>query len=249
MLKCIACGFEQPTGKFCSDCGTKFGETNAIHNTRRTLPSPTEPNPHLEKLKMQAKAYRSYFLRQLKKPALAYEQGENGLANGLTSILLLGILVTLSLFAALRPSLANGFLSFFGGAFIFTLFAITIALIALFATTSSLGPQQSIKTILSLYGAYLPPLLIGATVSFLLMVIKSYTYGHLLLSLVFLFAILLVPLYLLSALILKNPTTIDPFYIFIVYLITYSILFSLFIILIADSAIGGYFSELLYWFV
>lgn len=249
MLKCIDCGYEQPTGKFCGDCGSKFEESNVLHNPRRATTVPAKTNVLVEQLIVQAKAYRSYFLRQLKNPALAYEHGEAGIANGLISMLLLGILVTLSLFTALRQSLANGFLSFFGGAFIFTLLAITIALIALYVTTSSLGPQQSIKTILSLYGAHLPPLLIGATASFLLMVIKSYTYGHLLLSLVFLFAILLVPLYLLSALILKNPTTIDPFYIFIVYLLAYSILFSLFIILIADSAIGGYVSELLYWFV
>ena len=37
MLKCIDCGYEQVSGKFCGDCGTKFEETDVMHEIR-TLP-------------------------------------------------------------------------------------------------------------------------------------------------------------------------------------------------------------------
>lgn len=251
MFKCIDCGYEQESGNFCGDCGTKFKETNVILQARSparlTKAKQTEPNIHLEKLKMQVKAYRSYFFRHFKKPALAYESDEDGFANSLISILLLGIIIALSLFTS-HAQTAPNFLSFFSGALLLCLLAIGISVLSLLLITTFLGPQQPIKTIIHLYGTHVTPLIVGAAASLLLFLLKAFLYGNLILGLVFLFAILFVPLYLLCTVILRNPTTTDPLYIFIFYLIAYAVLFSIFAILIDNSVLSVYLSELMYWF-
>ena len=251
MLKCIDCGYEQVSGKFCGDCGTKFEETDVMHEIRTLTkigtPTQGEPNIHLEKLKMQAKAYASYFLQHLKNPVLAYDRGKSEFTNGLTSIILFAVLLALALFTSMNVT-TSSFISLFSGALIFILLAMGIALLSLTLITTFLGPQQPFKTLISLYGAHLPSLLVGAIASLLLLLLNSFLYGNLMLSLVFLVAVFLVPLYLLSVFVTKQPPAVDPLYVVILYLLTFSILFAVFFTLLADSAIGSYFYELMYWF-
>jgi len=262
---CSNCGHEQGQGKFCGKCGTKF-EDAAVHFTDNSVtervaatqsetviptPSqPAEPNVHVENLKKQSKMYGSYFMQQLKKPSLIYNRGEAEFTNGLISIVLLGVLLSLSLYIFMGEIFSGygpGFFSFFSSVLVFILIAMGIVISSLFLTNKFFGPQHSFKTIMSFYGAHFSPLLIAATASLLLMLLKSYTFGNLILSAIFIFAIFILPLYLISLLLTKKSSHIDPLYGFSLYVVMFSIFFIIYITILADSTIGGYFDELNYW--
>lgn len=261
---CSNCGHEQEQGKFCGKCGTKFEEaavdyidnsvTEQVAATQAepvipTPTQPTEPNIHVENLKKQSKMYGSYFMQQLKRPSLIYNRGEE-FTNGLISIILLGVLLSLSLYifmGQLFSGYGPGFFSFFSSVLVFILFAMGIVISSLFLTNKFFGPQHSFKTIISFYGAHFSPLLIAATVSLLLMLLKSYTFGNLIVSIVFIFALFILPLYLITLLLTKKSTHMDPLYGFSLYIVMFSILFIIYITILADSTIGGYFDQLNYW--
>jgi hypothetical protein len=255
VLKCITCGFEQVSGKFCGGCGTQFGEIVFDYNQgstpKRSVATQAEPNVHVEKFKNQMKLYGSYFSQQLKKPGLAYNRGEAEFTNGLISIILLGVIIALSLFTFMNQmivSIGTGFFSFVSGALAFTLIAMGIVVISLFLINTFFGPQLSFKSIISLYGAHFSPLLIGAVISLILMLLKSFNYGNLILSIVFMITVFVLPLYLTGLLLTNKSTGMDPFYGFILYIVTFSILFAIFITVLADTTIGSYVDELMYWF-
>ncbi len=262
-MHCVNCGHSQETGKFCGKCGTKFDE-GIVVNDDSTVPEqaataefeqqPTvvaEPNVHVEKIKAQSKMYGSYFMRQLKRPSLAFNQDTTAFSNGLISTILLGIMIALSLYTFTNnvwgSGYGPGFISVFGSILIFSTIFMGIAILSLFIINRFFGPQLSFKSIVSVYGGHLSPLLIGSGVSFLLMLLKSYTFGNLILSLVFIFAVFILPLFLISTLLTKKPTGFDPLYGFMLYIVTFLILFFIFITILADSTIGEYFEELTYW--
>ncbi|MBO0589676.1 CHY zinc finger protein [Sporosarcina sp. E16_8] len=263
---CSNCGHEQAQGKFCGKCGTKFEEVTVAYaddsvtervaatQSEPIIPAPAqpaEPNIHVENLKKQSKMYSSYFMQQLKRPSLIYNRGEAEFTNGLISIILLGVLLSLSLYIFMGEIFGGygpGFFSFFSSVLVFFLFAVGIVILSLFLSNKFFGPQHSFKTIISFYGAHLSPLLIAATVSLLLILLKSFTFGNLILSIVFMFAIFVLPLYLISFLLTKKPTGMDPLYGFLLYLVMFTVLFVIFMVILADSTIGGYIDELTQWY-
>ncbi|WP_342513158.1 CHY zinc finger protein [Sporosarcina sp. FSL K6-1522] len=241
---CIHCGNEQRAGRFCGNCGKRLGK----HIVPPTVA--VEANVHIEKLKTQSKMYGAYFIEHVKKPSLIHTRGETAFSNGLVNILLLGILISCSLYTftrGLSESITPGFFSFFGGMLIFTLATMGIALLALVLITTFFGPPHSFKAMVGLYGAHLSPLLIGAVVSLLLMFVKSLLYGNLVLGIVFILAVFILPLYLMSFLLTQNPTNIDPLYGFMLYIVTFTVLFILLMAILTDSMISDYLTGLLYW--
>ena len=245
-MTCIHCGNEQRAGRFCGNCGKGLG--------KHIVPpsAAVEPNVHIEKLKTQSKMYGAYFVEHLKKPSLIHNRGETAFSNGLVNILLLGILIACSLYTftrGLSESMNPGFFSFFGGMLIFTLATMGIALLALVLITTFFGPpqSQSFKAMVGLYGAHLTPLLIGAVVSLLLMFVNSLLYGNLVLGIVFMLSVFLLPLYLISFLLTQKPANLDPLYGFLLYIATFTVLFTLLMTILADSMISDYLTGLLYW--
>ena len=267
-MKCMKCGHDQDTGNFCGKCGIRFEESfkdpietpvPPVVEQAATLPQqpvqPIEPNVHVEKVKVKSKVYFSYFMQYLKSPSLAYNRGEAEFSNSLISIILLVTIIGLSLhtfvskmFGGLIDGYGPGFFSLFGGVFIFTAVAIGIVLLSLFLINKFFGPQLSLNAIVSLYGAHLSPILILAAASLLLMMLRSFTYGNFTLSIVFMFIIFILPLYLISLLLTKNSTAVDPLYSYIFYIALFSILFIIFVTILADSSLGGYIDELTYFF-
>ncbi|MBE1556042.1 hypothetical protein [Sporosarcina limicola] len=261
-MNCAQCGYVQDIGLFCGRCGTEFekGIESTILEQGATIESVqqpispekmAEPNIHIEKIKAQSKMYGSYFVQQLKRPSLAFNQEKANFSNGLTSILLLAVVIALTLYSFLNSMFSGyepGFISIFGSILIFSLVAMGISLVSLFLISRFFGPQLSFKAITSLYGGHLSPLLIGAGVSLLLLFLESFTYGNLVLWIVFTFAVFILPLYLISSLLTKKPTGIDSLYRFILYIVTFSILFYIFVSILADSRIRVYFNDLTSWF-
>ena len=268
---CVNCGQQQESGKFCGKCGTKFEATSAqptepVPNQNTTteiaattveteqptaVPTePAEPNMYIENTKQKSKLYFKYFMQHLKEPSLAKNQGEIQYSNGLISICLLAILIGLSFFTAIGTAVfyAPSFFSIFIGILFFSLASMALVVVTLWLINNFFGPQYSFKSIISLYGGHLSPVLLVGVASLLLMLLKSYTFGSLSLILVFIFSISLLPLYLISVLLTKKSSSVDPLYGYVIYIAAFSIFFMIFTVILADSTIGSLLNDFGYYF-
>ncbi|WP_427138236.1 hypothetical protein [Psychrobacillus psychrodurans] len=181
-----------------------------------------KPNAHVDNIKRKTKIYSSYFIQQLKKPDHAYNRGESVFTSSLVSIILFTALVTISLFLFTTNSYwsnSPSFLSFFMDAFLLTIFIIGLVIFSTFLISSFFGPQNSFKTIISFYGGQLSAPIISATISIFLMLVKSFTYGNAILTIYLVFSLFILPLYVISFLLTKNHSGVDPHYKDLYYLL------------------------------
>ncbi|MER2090420.1 MAG: hypothetical protein ABS920_11835 [Sporosarcina sp.] len=276
-MNCVNCGNSQEVGKFCGKCGTPFAPVNNetatpeqaattanrageghMHQAPNTAqaqqmpqPAPVEPNIHVEKIKAQSKMYGGYFMQHLKRPSHAFNQSQEGFVNGLISVILLGVVFALIVSAVSSSFLSSygpSFISVFGSTIISVLIVVGLPIVTLFIINKLFGPQLSFKSIISIYGAHLSPLLIGSGAALILILLKSFAFANVILATVLMFAIFILPLYLISVLLTKKSTnTLDPLYGFILYLVLFTILFIIFITILADSALGQFIDMFEMW--
>ena len=269
---CVNCGHQQESGNFCGKCGTKFDTTGAqptelVSNQNTTTAeqaattveteqptatpiAPAEPNIYIENTKRKSKLYFKYFMQQLKEPTLAKSQGESQYSNGLISICLLAILIGLSFFAGIATTgiYEPSFLSVFIGMLFFSLASMGLVVVTLWLIRNFFGPQDSFKSIIGLYSGHLSPVLLVGVASLLLMLLKSYAFGSLSLVLVFIFSISLLPLYLITVLLTKKSSNLDPLYGYVIYIVAFSIFIMILTFILADSTIGGLLEDFGYYF-
>lgn len=248
----VAATGAQPTEPVPNQSMTAEPATTTVETEQPTATpiAPAEPNVYIENTKQKSKLYFKYFMQQLKEPALAKNQGEAQYSNGLISICLLAILIGLTFFAAIgsASSYAPSFLSIFIGMLVFSLAAMGLVVVTLWLINNFFGPQHSFKSIISLYGGHLSPVLLVGIASLLLMLLKSYTFGSFTLFLVFIFSITLLPLYLISVLLTKKSSGLDPLYGYIIYIVAFSIFIMILMFILADSTIGGLLENFEYYF-
>ena len=243
---CINCGQKQKTGNFCGRCGAQFSDTHLPDNKA------IQPNPHIENIKGKSKLYVNYYLQYLKNPSNIYHKGEDEFLNATISIVLLAVLIGLSYItiASSHPVdiHATSFISIFGNIFIFSIVSIVLVLLTLTLINHFFGPQHSYKIIVSLYGGHLQPVILIGLISLLSLLLKFLSFGSIILVILFSFAIFGLPLYLISLLLTNKSSSVDPLYGFIIYLVTISILFAVFLTALADSPVSNYINEFRYWF-
>lgn len=247
---CIHCGHKQEIGNFCGKCGAAF-PTKDSENEVPLLRSrqADKPNPYLQNIKTQTKQYTRYFKMYLKTPTQLYMKNEQEFFNGIISIILFATLTALSFFTLINSTSAiDRFFSTFGGIFIFGCLSMGLVIFTLTLINHFFGPQQSFKSVTSLYGGHLPAMILLLFISLLLILVKSFLLGSILLLITFLFTVFLIPLNIMSLLLKKQSSSGDPFYGFIIYVVTISILFTIFITLLADSTIGNTLNHLGFWF-
>lgn len=247
-IVCSNCGHEQEGGNFCGTCGNRFEKVllRTERNTTSTLQQ-VEPNIHIENLKK----YRSYFIQQLKKPSIAFQQGEKDFTKGLISILLFAMLYAMSLYLLVHSNFRGdsiNFFPFFCHILLLTFLLFAISIFSLYVINCFMGSSFSFKAIIGFYGGHLSPLLLSISLSLLLMVINSYTYGNIVLVISFIIAVFILPLYLVSYLVSKNTNEIDPLYGFILYVAVFVLLFIILVTLLAGSTSGKYLDKMIYLF-
>lgn len=235
-------------GNFCGTCGSKLEEPVTTVKKRASV-GQVEPNIQLENIKKKAKQYSTYFIQQLKSPSRAFEQGEKDFSNSLLSILLFAIVYTVSLFLVVNRNYFGeslGFFPFFVQIMllIFLLFAISV--FSLFIANNFFGSPNSLKAIISFYGGQLSPVVVGVGISFLLMVIQSFTYGQIVLIVSFIFALFVLPLYLVSFLATKKAPGLDSLYGFILYILVFVLLFLILVTILTDTMLGSYLDRMIY---
>ncbi|OMP66650.1 DUF6574 domain-containing protein [Domibacillus epiphyticus] len=253
-MKCQACGNEQESGKFCGSCGSPMEAT-----IEKTAPvsEPVhreEPNVHVEKVKDRSKQYWGYFLQYLKRPSAVFGRGESEFVNGLISIGVLALFVSLTMYAMTRSITSDffgsdfysgpGFFSILFSGIIFTILFSVCAVLVLFLISRFFGPGYSFKEMTGVYGVHLIPSIVLMAVSLLLVLLKAYVYSGLFMSLSLTVALLLMPLYLISALLTKKSAALDPLYGYFIYIVLSLILFSLIVGVLADSTMGEYLDDL-----
>lgn len=257
---CANCGQQQDLNNFCGTCGAKFGlavtqplANNLDEETKQLTNADIvrkETNTFANTAKLKLKLYGQYFIKYLKKPSLARNEGETEYANSLISISLLATFTGLSFFTIVSyvSFYEPGFYQVLVGTLFFSLVSIGIVIMTLSLINNLFGPKLSLKSIICLYGGHLSPLLLIAAVSLLLTLIKSFTLGSLTLILAFMFAVSLLPLYLINTLLTKKSSGVDPFYGYVIFIATLSIFFIFLSVVLADSTIGSLLKEFRHFF-
>lgn len=245
---CINCGQKQVTGNFCGKCGAPFSTNHLeVQTPTASVKEMTEPNPHIQNVKRTLKLYVNYFVHYFKTPSTIYRTGEKEFFNGMISLILFILLMTCSFFTLANNYPAGSF-STFGSFFFFSGTSVLLVLSALTLINHFFGPGHSFKSVISLYGGHLSLVICLGFISLLLILLKSFTFGSLLFIFNFLFTIFILPLYLISLLLTHKTSSGDPFYAFIVYLVTLSTLFAIVMTIFADSSIGNSFNHFKFWF-
>ena len=264
MLQCNHCGLVQDEGKFCGKCGGALVETpgkslevqleqQAASKESPVTVSTSEP---MDKVLESSKVFWAYFMDYLKQPSRIFSRAEGEFKNGLISILIVAILITLSFytlvnnfsyqsFGYLSGDLGVKFLPVFGNGLIFIMAAIAIIISLLFLINKLFGTGYRFKEMTSVFGAHMTPAVVMAVVTFILILLKSNTYGYVFLLITLGLILTTIPLYLISSLLTRGPKGIDPLYGYILYLISVGIAFAIFISIVLDSAIGEFIGEIM----
>ena len=141
--------------------------------------------------------YWSYLLNYLKNPSDVLNQEEKEFVNGIVNIVIMAVLVGLSFFVLLKRSALSflvspyepHFLSTLGSSLLFIFITTVIVICSLLLTLKFLGPVQSFKRIVSIYGTQLIPSTFLVFIAFILLLLKAYTFGNFLLSFALLYCI------------------------------------------------------------
>ncbi|CAM4117103.1 Yip1 family protein [Lederbergia lenta] len=271
---CTSCQHEQNTGNFCGKCGNKLVDQDAEKISAETVTTatqqsaatgdhvaqPTQPNVHIEKVKDTSKKYWSYFTHYMKQPARIFENQQQEFVNGVISIGIFAFLIGIILYSFVQSVARSTFGSYgsllmkeyagptfftaFGSVFIFTIICMILVTFSLFIIGKFFGPGYTYKEIVSHYGTHLIPFILLLVISFILILLKSYVAGNALLSIVLLFSIIILPLYIVGKYLAQKSSLIDPLYAFIIYIVLFGILFSIFTGIMMDSIVGEILDDL-----
>lgn len=216
----------------------------------------------MDKVKHTTKAYWTYFIEYLKHPSLIFSKKEESFKHGLISIVIVAFLLALSTsmlvrnltrlayrdFGAMFSDYYVGpsIFSIFWYALVFVVISMAIILFLLFVVNQLFGTAYSLKEITSVYGAHLVPVIVVTGIAFLLIVLKSYTFGGYLLLIAFALAVTTFPVYLISSLLTRRSKSLDPLYGYLIYLVLMGIAFSIFAFILMDSAFGQMLDEIDY---
>lgn len=207
------------------------------------------------------RVYWIYIKTYIKRPSAIFKTREKEFINGIINILITIFMGSLSFFMLIngfakslysqdQGTIDTGlsFLSIFGNAFIFTLISVALIIGILFGINMLFGTEWSFKSIVSIYGAHMTPVIIFTIATFLLILLKSYTYGSFFILIYIALLVTAIPVYLISSLLSKVEKPVDPFFGYFIYLIAVAIIFAIFAGIVIDSTFGELIDEFMYYY-
>lgn len=279
-MKCPNCQHEQDTGKFCGKCGAGLVANPNMGSQATVTPEPagyqaatavnpahTEPNQHVEKVKVQSKQYWNYFLRYFKQPGSIIDQSADQFVNALITMGIFALFFSLAIYKNLSVALSpmDELGGFFGGSqslmpsFFSVLFGTVLTLGLLFALSAACiyavskfaGPDESFKSIVTSFGTLMIPSVALVILAYALLLISSMTYGNLVLIISLSLAVSVMPLYLVTVLLKKASKTFDSYYAYLSYIVLFTVGTFIIVTVFFDATVGQYMddlNELFYFF-
>lgn len=236
-IYCFNCGVEKGTGRFCGNCGVSMEE---IVELKRYSGNPTTLK--LESFKSKLVLYREYFINSLKKPDSVLEQDTTHFGHGLTTLLLF---ITLLGFANyLMNPVSTKLVPAVGNVFVSVGMGLALSIGALFLLLTFFGNAPEVKSIIGLFGTYLVLVTVPVGLSLLLLLLKASTIAFILLTISILYAIMFLPLYLLTRLLGNKSSTLEPYHSYIAYLVLFYSLYYLYLTIVFDAKVTDIFSWL-----
>lgn len=207
-----------------------------------------EINPSVEKVKDTSRAYGTYFMKHLKRPGQIFGTGEREFKNAIISSVLVTLLISLAMYMMMnnQPFAEIPFASVVFGTMILLLVLLFVTYTVLFMINKMYGTQATFKEIASIYGAHLSPAIGIAALAFILVLIKSFNIGGVLIFVAIGMMLTTIPLFLISNLLTRKSRAIDAFYGYLIYLIAIGIAYVIIITIFGDTMVGQVIDELSY---
>lgn len=235
-MYCIHCGNHQSAGQFCAKCGTALD--SEVIGTRTIAAARRPSKDYIGKLRTIFQEYGRYFLKHLKRPGDVFTQGEKEFTHAIITIVLLSVFVGLAIFTSLNE-VESLSLPMFSDVTAYVLLTTIIAVGSLYVTMIFLGPEQPLKKLITIYGTHLIPSTVLFVIAFLFLLLTVNTLGNLLLLFTLLFALFIVPLYIVVKLLIVDVPTLDPMYGVVVYLFIFGIISYICIAVFGDFIMGN----------
>lgn len=119
-MKCVNCGHEQESGKFCGKCGTTMEITSnpaAEAGQRATVDSapqqptppapPAQPNEQIERVKKTSELYISYVKEFIRQPSRIFQVTDQQYVNAIITIAIILLLASYTVFLAVKTFYKN----------------------------------------------------------------------------------------------------------------------------------------------
>src|SRR5699024_8600695 len=180
-------------------------------------------NPTVEKMKATSRSYWAYFVRYIKQPSLAFQSGATEVTSAIISCVLYVVLLALSVYFLVRQNTYGmfeaPFFRIFFGLGLVLLFFLPVTMLRMFLTNILFCPGASFKAVIAQYGGHLTPALFLAALTFVLVILNSYTFAALFFFISIGVMLSVIPVYVVSSFLTRSSHTIDPFYGYLIYLV------------------------------
>ena len=130
-MKCVNCGHEQESGKFCGKCGNasgvtsnptvEAGQTATVDSVPQQPTPPAQPNEHIERVKKTSEVYISYAKEFIRQPSRIFQVTDQQYLNSIITISIILLLASYTVFLAVKTfhkntiGVAGGLLDLVGG--------------------------------------------------------------------------------------------------------------------------------------
>ncbi|WP_322555688.1 hypothetical protein [Sporosarcina beigongshangi] len=185
-----------------------------------------QSNGYAEKTSKMFKGYGHYLLKYLKQPSEIFIQEIKEFTYAVVTMFFLSLFVGLAIFTNMKEFGAPS-LSTIGNAAVLVVVSTFVVVGSLYLTAILLGPEHTFKKLVTLYGTHLIPSTVLVGISLLLLLLKINSLGNLLLLFALLFALLIVPLYILVKIQTAEVAMLDPLYDIVVYIVIFGIITSI----------------------
>lgn len=226
----------------CENCGTKLQQQEPQVSTSETISS-AETNEAAEKVKELSSYYWAYFLRFLKNPTRKEEGYSVQFKYGIINIVIAIFLFSIALYRYVNI----GYLStekFIFNTMLFIAVVITLIVLLIFVVNMFFSNKKiEITEILSMYGSKFSLIIVLNMLAFLfaLMDVEDLTAYLLLFSMFSMW--LLIPLFLVSAILKGNSLSLDAFYVYLVYIVLFFIAFKVASSVFTENVLARIFSN------
>ncbi|HLQ73448.1 MAG TPA: Yip1 family protein [Bacillota bacterium] len=210
-----------------------------------------EANESVEKVKEASRAYGSFFTTYIKSPSDVFSHASKEFTNALINIGIIALLLAFTNYRTISNVMSEFYFDEFGPSFFSIFFnvvlgfAIVTAIIIsiLFVVNKLFGTMASYKDIVSIFGVHMTVVVITIGLAFILSIFKANTYALILVFVAMALMFTLIPLYIISHLLTKEPKNIDPLYGYLIYIVGVSITFVIVIGVLLDSTLGNFIND------